>query len=248
MCLLLAALDVVAGHPLVVLANRDEYWDRPAEGPAPRGGDPAVVCGLDRRAGGTWLGMNASGVVAVLTNRPGPLDPGRPSRGAVAMHALTAHSSDAAAAKAAARAVRDQPNPFSLFVGDEHGGVAVTWDGPESEPRIVALAPGLHTLSNLHDLDALEVARVLQAAPDGPVALPDGLPLDDAVAQLQRLAPSHAPLDGTRTAVCVHDAAQRRGTVSSAVLAVAADGSPARFVAADGPPCRTPWRAVALPA
>ena len=115
MCLLLAACHVVAGHPCVVLANRDEYWDRDADPPAPRGGDPAVTSGLDRRGGGTWLGLNASGVVAVLTNRPGPLDPGRPSRGAIAIEALTARASDTAASKAAARAVRDQPNPFYTY-------------------------------------------------------------------------------------------------------------------------------------
>lgn len=248
MCLLLAACHVIEGHPCVVLANRDEYWDRAAEGPAPRGGDPAVVCGLDRRAGGTWLGMNAAGVVAVITNRPGPLDPARPSRGAIALTALSARSSDTATAKAAARAVRDQPNPFSLFAGDAHGGVAVTWDGPGTEPRVRALPPGLHTLTNTHDVDVLPVDRVLAAAPGGVIALPAGLPLDAAVARLRRLAGSHAPLDDTRTAVCVHDDAHRRGTVSSAILAVAADGAPARFLAADGAPCVTRWRTVALPA
>jgi len=45
----------------------------------------------------------------------------------------------------------------------------------------------------------------------------------------------------------VHDDAHRRGTVSAAILAVAADGAPAVFWAADGAPCVTPWRAVALP-
>ena len=43
---------------------------------------PRVVCGIDRQAGGTWLGVNQFGLLVVVTNRPKALAPLEPrSRG-----------------------------------------------------------------------------------------------------------------------------------------------------------------------
>ena len=84
-----------AGAPLVVAANRDEYLDRPAEGPALRQlASGRVLASRDARAGGTWLGLSETGLFAALTNRPCPEpDPQRRSRG------LLVHDALAAAAK-----------------------------------------------------------------------------------------------------------------------------------------------------
>jgi hypothetical protein len=243
MCLLLALVDVVEGHPFVAVANRDEYFDRGSEPPASRGGDPEVWCGLDRRAGGTWLGMNAAGVVVVLTNRRGEQDTTRTSRGGAARGALDRRSARDAAAFAAAWAAVHVPNPFSLFAADARGAWFVPWAGPDDGASVVELSPGLHTLTNTHDLDELPAAEVLRAADGGPVEFPRGIALAGAEPLLLRIAKSHAPLDGgPRSAVCVHG--EGRGTVSSALLAVRADGRPARFLAADGAPCVTRYRDV----
>jgi hypothetical protein len=243
MCLLLAAVGVVDRHPLVCVANRDEYFDRPSDPPASRGGDPEVWCGLDRRAGGTWLGMNAAGVVVVLTNRRGEADASRASRGGAARGALTKRTARDAAAFAAAWASMNVPNPFSLFAADATGAWFCGWAGPDDGARLVSVGPGLHTLTNTHDLDELPAADVLRAADGGPVELPVGISLADAESRLLRVAKSHTPLDGgPRGAICVHG--EGRGTVSSALTAVGADGRPARFLAADGAPCVTEFRDV----
>src|SRR5205814_530625 len=86
--------------PLVVPANRDEFHERPTEGPAlreasistrrARSGRAAsarsipVVAPRDLRAGGSWLGVSGSGLFAAITNRhcDGP-DPARRARGGV---------------------------------------------------------------------------------------------------------------------------------------------------------------------
>ena len=71
MCTLIALFRCFDGAPLVVAANRDEFHDRPAEGPALRWTEAgAIVAPHDVRAGGTWLGLNAAGVFAAVTNRP----------------------------------------------------------------------------------------------------------------------------------------------------------------------------------
>jgi uncharacterized protein with NRDE domain len=227
MCLLLALIDVVDGHPVVCVANRDEFFDRPS----------------DRRAGGTWLGMNAAGVVVVLTNRRGEEDRSRVSRGGAARGALDKRSAQDAASFAAAWSSMHVPNPFSLFVADARGAWFMAWNGPDDGARLAPLGPGLHTLTNTHDLDELPPPNVLAAADGGAVEFPRGIPLDEAQSRLLRVAKSHAPMDGgTRNAACVHG--DGRGTVSSALLAVDAGGRPARFLAADGAPCVSPWRDV----
>lgn len=90
------------GHdwPVILAANRDEMADRPWSPPARHWPDrKEVVAGIDRLAGGSWLGVNDHGVVAGVLNRVnslGPL-PGRRSRGELVLEALDHADSDAAA-------------------------------------------------------------------------------------------------------------------------------------------------------
>src|SRR5678815_1232251 len=125
MCTLVALHRCTPDAPLWVAANRDEYLERPAEGPALRNGRAgALVAPLDRRAGGTWWGLNAHGVFAAITNRPtSQLDATRRSRGQLVIDALCAGSARAAA-DALAPLGRDLYNPFNLFVADSQEAFA----------------------------------------------------------------------------------------------------------------------------
>ncbi|MGM9427842.1 NRDE family protein [Hydrogenophaga sp. MI9] len=84
MCLIAFAIGVDPERPLLLAANRDEFFDRPTE-PLHRWKLPdgtGVVAGRDRRDGGTWLGISEAGRVAMLTNvRSANPGPGRRSRG-----------------------------------------------------------------------------------------------------------------------------------------------------------------------
>jgi len=68
MCLVLFAFNPDSRHPLVVAANRDEFYARPAR-PAQYWEDrPDLLAGRDLSAGGTWLGVSRSGRFATVTN------------------------------------------------------------------------------------------------------------------------------------------------------------------------------------
>ena len=68
MCLILLAYDGHSPRPLVVAANRDEFYARPAHAARYWDGAPHVFGGRDLQAGGTWLGVSTGGRFAALTN------------------------------------------------------------------------------------------------------------------------------------------------------------------------------------
>ena len=68
MCLVLFAYDPHSHHPLVVAANRDEFYARPARSAHFWDDEPGILAGRDLSAGGTWLGVSRSGRFATVTN------------------------------------------------------------------------------------------------------------------------------------------------------------------------------------
>ena len=82
MCLIVFAWRPGHAQPLVVAANRDEFYARPAKPLAQWVDAPQVFAGRDLEAGGTWLGVGANGRFAALTNIREPhKPPSRRSRG-----------------------------------------------------------------------------------------------------------------------------------------------------------------------
>jgi len=68
--------------PLMIAANRDEFYDRPTAPMTFWPDHPDLLAGRDIRAGGTWLGITRSARVAFITNYRGPrTHENPPSRG-----------------------------------------------------------------------------------------------------------------------------------------------------------------------
>ncbi len=91
MCLILFALNEHPKYPLVLLANRDEYFNRPTLYAHPWEEHREVIAGLDQTAGGTWLGITKKNRFAAITNYRDPqrLHPDAQSRGALTKNFLT---------------------------------------------------------------------------------------------------------------------------------------------------------------
>ena len=73
MCLIVLAIDVHPEWPLVVAANRDEYFQRPALALHAWENSP-VIAGKDLTGGGTWMGITRNGRFAALTNYRDPAE------------------------------------------------------------------------------------------------------------------------------------------------------------------------------
>jgi uncharacterized protein with NRDE domain len=232
MCTLIALHRCVEAAPLVVAANRDEYFHRPAQGPALREtAHGRVVAPHDERAGGTWLGVNEHGVVAAITNRrcEAP-DPDRRSRGLIVLDALAAPSALEAAEEIEGLATGAY-NPFNLLVADRRSAHLFSYlDRPER----FDLPPGAHVIGNVHPRETAipkiarqrrEVTALLRKPPGG------------VLSGLAEMCRSHAG-DGPFEHTCVH--ADPYGTCSSTLLRLGEDTSELQY--ADGAPCRRAYR------
>lgn len=72
MCLIVFACNSHPSYKLVLAANRDEFYDRPAA-PADFWKDhPHVLAGRDLKGKGTWLGITRQGRFAAITNYRDP--------------------------------------------------------------------------------------------------------------------------------------------------------------------------------
>jgi len=80
MCLIALALNVSPEFPLILAANRDEFYERPSL-PAHRWTESSrVIGGRDVTAGGSWLAISSVGRFAAVTNLRGAVSKER-SRG-----------------------------------------------------------------------------------------------------------------------------------------------------------------------
>ncbi len=68
MCLILFSWNHHPDFKLVLLANRDEFYNRPTMKAHFWEEDSSVFAGKDLAAGGTWMGINTRGKFAAVTN------------------------------------------------------------------------------------------------------------------------------------------------------------------------------------
>jgi uncharacterized protein with NRDE domain len=152
MCIIYLALGQHPGYPLILAANRDEFYDRPAE-PARYWDDhPGIYAGRDLVAGGTWLGVNNSGQFAAVTNYRDPSAPiGELSRGNLVADFLRSNTSS----RKYLRSVESSAmrySGFNLIVGEINARRQVAFYLSNRSEAIVQLEPGIYGLSN-HLLD-----------------------------------------------------------------------------------------------
>lgn len=90
MCLIFVSYHHHPDYPLIVAANRDEFYARPSAPIHEWPDQPGVIAGRDKDKGGTWLGFTRNGRFAAVTNfRSGQANENRLSRGKLALQLLT---------------------------------------------------------------------------------------------------------------------------------------------------------------
>lgn len=167
MCLIFVGYRHHPRYPLVVAANRDEFYARPTAPAAFWSDAPDLLAGRDLLGRGTWLGITRAGRFAAVTNfRSGAENrKDAPSRGLLVSGFLSSRA-DARSYLQALEGAAAQYNGFNLLLGD--GERLCFFSNRDRGAR--ELAPGLYGLSN-HLLDTpwpkvVEGKRRLQALLD----------------------------------------------------------------------------------
>jgi uncharacterized protein with NRDE domain len=225
MCLIALAWQVHPDYPLIVMANRDEFYGRATRPARFWPESPQVLAGRDLVAGGTWLGVTRQGRFAALTNYRDPAAPaGERSRGLLVSAFLQGQMTAADYAGVVA-AEGGAFGGFNLLLGDGRELIIVSNRGMAP----TRLAPGIHGLSN-HLLDTpwpkVEKAkaglqRALSDSAVGPLLalLADDCQADDArlpdtgvgLVMERMLSPLfiHSPQYGTRASTVLMQGHER---------------------------------------
>ncbi len=149
MCLILIAHGAHPEFPLVIAANRDEYYQRPTARAAFWQDHPQVLAGRDLECMGTWLGVTRAGRFAALTNFRDPRErkTDAPSRGRLVSNFLLSDREPREYLEEVGMQAQ-RFNGFNLLAGDSDGVYYVS----SREATVQKLSPGIHGLSN-HLLD-----------------------------------------------------------------------------------------------
>ena len=235
MCLAVVAWHVHPDYPLVLAANRDEFYTRSTRPASWWGQSVALLAGRDEEAGGTWLGVTRRGRLAMLTNvrSPSERNPHAPSRGAIAVGAL--QSRQPAGAWLREQAPRmGAYNGFNLLLAEPSPPSG-------SPPRLVyytnrrdhgprSLSPGIYGLSNafldtpwpkvVRAVSTFACALASRVDPDSLLALmADRRPVRDS-----ELPSTGVPLEWERALAPIQIRANGYGTRSTTVVTVRRDG------------------------
>lgn len=144
MCLITFAWRPQHARPLIVVANRDEFYARPTAPLAEWQDAPGVYAGRDLEAGGTWLGVGPDGRFAAVTNiRRAANRPAPRSRGELCAAYLTGDLTLEAYARRVCNHAGEYAG-FNLLLGDRHQLYYLNSDNRMPE----ALAEGIYGLSN----------------------------------------------------------------------------------------------------
>ena len=145
MCLILFALGQSEDFPLIVLANRDEFYARPTRAAHWWHDHPGVFGGRDLQAYGAWMGVNRQGRFAAVTNvrEPDKKPVGKLSRGGLPRAFLTGTAAPADFL-AAIEKQADEYAGFNLLVGDS----SELWFYSNRQTGIRKIEPGIYGVSN----------------------------------------------------------------------------------------------------
>lgn len=231
MCLIGIIYRLHPDYPVILAANRDEFYQRPTARADWWDDRPELLGGRDLQAGGTWLACHRDGRFGCITNYRDlrqPLKKDAPSRGELVPDFLLGKQSATEYLQALDPSASAY-NGFNLLL----------WDGEvlchyaNEERRINHLSPGIHGLSNhLLDTPWPKVERLKQdlqlLLDQGKAQEPEAL---FARLHNREIAPDHQlpdtgiDLDWERSLSAMHIEMNSYGTRVASVLRVATDGS-----------------------
>lgn len=231
MCLLAVFFRVVEDAPLIVGANREEFYARGGEPPRLLDGPVRAVAGIDPTAEGTWFGVNEHGVLVALTNRVKSQPPAQPrSRGLLVRDLLSCASAKVAANGAVSQLSQDRYAGCNIVCADTKDAFVLhsgDW------LRVRPLPPGIHVLT-AHDVNDESDRRIGHA-----LWWLSQRMYRNAADCIEALKVLCAQKGNGDPPMCLRG--EKGGTVSSSIVALRSPLSHSFYWHAQGPPDQTPY-------
>lgn len=222
MCLLLISYNNHPEYPLIVVANRDEFYHRPSEKAHFWKEHPELLAGRDIEAGGTWLGITRSGRFSAITNYRdmNSIKEHAPSRGFLTLNFLTSGIPPVKYGYALSERA-DEYNGYNLLFSDTDSMYYFS----NQTKNLRELSPGVYGLSNhLLDTPWPKVVKSKEAfvkTLSNRIILPEALfeiLLDDRQAPDDELPETGLSIELERAVSPIFIKSDRYGTRSSTVL------------------------------
>lgn len=224
MCTLIVVNGLDADPRMIVGANREERYDRPALPPNIISRNPTVLGPMDLEAGGSWLTINDAGVIVAVTNRRDGL-PGSRSRGLLVRDVASQRTYEDSLAVAQRSFEEEQYAGCNLLLASSDQVNLFEWDGTLQSHD---LQPGIHVIVNEGFDESVAKSAVLRSR----LAASPPSRGSEWQERMQTLLTDHY------VGVCRHD--NTSGTRSSSLVSQFRDRT-VQWQFADGNPCNTPF-------
>jgi uncharacterized protein with NRDE domain len=228
MCLIVFAVNKHPDYPLILAANRDEFYKRPTAATNFWQDVPSILGGRDLQAGGTWMALHRDGRMAAVTNYRdlSNLKADARSRGELPINYLEG-TLDAQEYLSTLDKVSSQYNGFNALIY-EAGSM---FHYSNYEGKINRIDQDIHGLSNaLLDTEWPKVQRLKEDFAkiiEGPFDQED---LFSILANKELAADALLPdtgvphdLEKMLSAICIQS--ENYGTCSSSILTISKDGN-----------------------
>ena len=228
----------VPKYPIIIAANRDEYYSRKAKRPdilqLGENGKVKAIAGQDAMAGGTWLGINQFGVIVGITNRSTgkSRDNSKKSRGALVLSCLEKRSTYEIS-EMLVHEDTEQYNPFNLFYADLSGAYLAT---NYEKKRVIPLLEEIGVLVNgdPENREANKQKRAMGLLRE--LVGRKALSMED----LKGVCSGHEGSENPLEPFCVHT--ENYGTVSSTIIFFSGELNKTKYFHCEGPPCQNAYQ------
>ncbi len=246
MCTLVLLYRLLKDCPVVALHNR--YLGKDTSEKPPRRLNGNTVAPLDVESGGTWIGMNDSGLLLAITNQESQwlAEPGR-SRGLLALDILKDYgTAEEAKERLLDPSIRGLYRTGNFTVLDPQTAWHVVWD---RETHVFPIGEGVYAVSTITVVPGMvwsDRARRIWVDAEKRRARAYKLlsgyqptSIDDAVATMIQVSADHG-WGRSQASICWHSPEYRQ--TSSTIMAVAAEPSNSRVYYCEGNACENGFK------
>ena len=217
MCILLISRKKNSNWPILIATNRDEFFNREFRDPGKHWKNfPYIYAGKDKKAGGSWLGINKYGICVAILNRKTLLKNSKnlESRGNLVIHALKFKLALQAKNKII-ESFEKKYKFFNLFISDIKNSYLIKYDNFKLETFSIPYGNSIIDNLDLNDKNSIRQSFNKNKFNDASFPEPERNKFD----AWKKLLLSKSPkIDGNLTSIYVKDRHNNYGTVCSSII------------------------------